>query len=303
MRFSPLAGATCPVACLLAAFAGEGFAQPESALEPSGSATRRLSSFLESRDLAERRREAIENEVSVNGPYSAALIDELNALAFLYREIGENDLAVQSLEQALQIVRANSGLFSLDQVPLIEQLLDAELARGNGAAVQGLEGRLIELAYRHPTDLRSADILRSAGDRQLEVFGLYLDGALPPEVTISVDFAGMGTRRPPPRGRSSVFRAQRYYLDAIGVLLRSGPIGHDALRELETKLLHTYYLELTEADPDRLRIDLLAKLGKQAHERLISYATWNGTLEDRARALVGLADWELLFSRNGTALE
>lgn len=305
MRFSPFSGAPSAVACFLAAIAGQGLAQPESKLEPSAPADRgRLSSFLEARAIVERRRETIDAEISASGPYSAALVHELNALALLYREIGEDDLAAQSLEHALQIVRANSGLFSLDQVPLIEQLIAAERARGNGAAVAELERQLLALAYRHPTDLRSAGILRRAADRQIELFGLYVDRALPPQVTVNIGFADMGARRPLPPDVVFMRRAQRYYFDAIDVLHRTGSFDYEALKELETKLLYTYHLERTHGERDLERLEAIARVGRQTYERLIAYATIGDVpLEERARALVGLADWQLLFSKNSTALE
>lgn len=304
MRFSPPASAANAVACLLAAIAGEGFAQADARLEPSDSSARgRLSSFLEARALAERRRAAIEAEISANGPYSPALVDELNALAFLYREIGEEELAVQSLRQALQIVRANAGLFSLDQVPLMLQLIDGERTLGNAAAVAELESQLLGLAYRHPNDLRSADILRRAGDRQVELFQLYVDRALPPQITIEVG-PEMAGRRPLPPARSAAIGAEKLYLDAIAVLHRTGAFDHEALPELERKLVSTYYAERTQTGPDRGRIEAIERLGRQAYERLIAYAAaGSGTLEERARALVELGDWELVFTKNATALD
>jgi len=303
MRLSPSAGAACAAACLLAAIAANGFAQPE--LEPTASAfPDRLSVFLENRALAEQRIAAIRDEEAANGPYSPALIDQLKSLALLYLEIGDSHLAAESFRKALQIERANFGLFSLDQVPLIEQLIEAERARGNLAAAAELERRLLALAYHHPEDLRSAEILREAGDRQLALYDLYVERKLPPEININLGFAGPSARNRPPPGRFAVLRAQQHYFDAIGVLLRTGSYGHDALPELERKLLHTYYLELTESGPESLRVDRLSTLGRQAHERLIAYEALNeGTLEDIARAHTALADWKLLFSHNGAALD
>src|SRR5690606_27909176 len=99
-------------------------------------------------------------------------------------------------------------------------------------------------------------------------------------------------------------RAQRFFTDAIGVLLRTESYGDERLHELEKKLLYTYYLELTQDDPLPYRIDAISALGEQAHERILGYhALSEGTVEEFARSLVELADWELLFSRNSTAID
>src|SRR5690606_22182089 len=128
----------------------------------------------------------------------------------------------------------------------------------------------------------------------------YLARELPPEVTVSLGF--VGASRPPP-AKMSIVQAQRLFTDAIGVLLRNGSSSIGVLQELERKLVYAYYLELTEADPLPLRIDALASRGKQAHERMLAYHMLNeGPTEEVARSLVELADWELLFSHNATAL-
>src|SRR5690606_29128580 len=153
MRFSLTRGAMIAFVCFLAVFAGEGIAQPEAGLEPGPTAAReRLASFLDGRERAERRLDAIQQEEATNGPYSAALIDHLQSLALLYREIGDAERAAAAMQKALQVERANHGLFTLDQVPLIEQLINAERERGNGEAVAELERRLLQLAYHNPAD-------------------------------------------------------------------------------------------------------------------------------------------------------
>ena len=302
MRFSLSRCAARAAACVLAAGAGQAFAQTEPALEPSSS-QQRLSQFLERSEAASQQLAAIEQEESTNGPYSVALIDQLQSLALLYQEIGRIDLAVESMQKALQVERANSGLYSLDQVPLIEQLVAAERARGNFEAVVDLEQRLLRLAHYHPNDIRTVDLHRDAGDRQLALYGSYLvNGA--PELTLNLGFAGPPRAAPPNRpSRSSVFRAQRHYSDAIQVLLRTGSYADAALQELEKKLVYSYYLELTETDPNPFRVEQISALGSQAYQRLVAYqGLKNGSVEDIARALVELADWDLLFSRNASAL-
>src|SRR5262245_7785626 len=65
------------------------------------------------------------------GSYAKELIEPLKDLSFLYQEKGEYALELATLEQARQVVRANYGLSSLEQAPLMRQQIRAEESRGN----------------------------------------------------------------------------------------------------------------------------------------------------------------------------
>jgi hypothetical protein len=87
--------------------------------------------------------------------------------------------------------------------------------------------------------------------------------------------------------------AQRNYANAIEVLVRTGLYASDELEQLERDLLRTSY-----AFSGRYYT------GRHSISRLISYSVANGEpLVDRARVLLELADWDLLFERRGPALE
>lgn len=90
---------------------------------------------------------------------------------------------------------------------------------------------------------------------------------------------------------------------AIRSILRRGEYGHEDLLELERGLVRTYYLESTTGSSPN-RAGGLYYLGRESYRRRVAYAGLNsGTPLDFGRALVELADWDLLFSRNGRALE
>ena len=74
-------------------------------------------------DEAERIAEDIRAAVQTDGPQSAALIGPLSELAVLYEAEGEHALATAALEEARHVVRANYGLHTLDQAPLMQQAL------------------------------------------------------------------------------------------------------------------------------------------------------------------------------------
>lgn len=73
----------------------------------------------------------IDVEETLNGPLSEGLISPLSALAELYRDGGDLALASATLERIVQILRVHYGLHSLEQAPLIRQLIANEEAAEN----------------------------------------------------------------------------------------------------------------------------------------------------------------------------
>ena len=127
----------------------------------------------------------IEEIQARDGQYSPALLDELTRLIVLYRENEDNALALVAIERALQVVRANSGLYSLEQVPLLWQRIESEEALGNDAEVWDLEQELLTLARRHPDDPQAVPVLRKMADRQMEVIERMVDtNETPPQVIL-----------------------------------------------------------------------------------------------------------------------
>ena len=126
----------------------------------------------------------IEEIQSLHGPNSPDLIDPLTRLGLFYEESGDEPLAIAAVERALQVVRVNDGLRSLEQAPLIRQLIRNEESRGNHSVAWDLEQELLKLLRRHPDDVTTVPFLREIADKQIEVLGRYLGGELPPQLIL-----------------------------------------------------------------------------------------------------------------------
>ena len=313
------------------------------------------------------------------GPYSPALRDELERLIVLYRENEEHLLALVSIERALQVARANSGLYSLAQVPLLKLRLESEEALGNHEAVWDLEQELLKLARRHPDDPQTVPVLRYVADRQMDVLGRVVgSNEIPPQVILGCYYqlwtTNLGESCPRAGSRTTVVQgmladAERNYADAIAVLLRNEAYGSEELRELEmelvrgAELVHEEYehegnrgitgtrtknevpvplvpwttaaesvepwrsrmapiMELAEwelpyesagtpeehflepGEPRDARYRAPYYRGRQSLRRLYAYSVAStGTRAARASAIAAIADWDLLFSNNGLAVE
>jgi hypothetical protein len=246
---------------------------------------------------AERQRqlvERIQDEQARQGPNAAGLISPLTALAQLYLDVGDRALAAATLERARQVVRANHGLQSLEQVRLIRQQIALEESAGNAGAVWRLEEELLSLARLHPSDLRTVTILREAGDRRTDILHRVSAGENPPEVALGCYYhwrdgtaaSDVGTCRAGSTTdaiRNLTLDARRAYAEAIAVLLRHGHYDSAELRELEGELLRN-------ADRARGRADFagfelvgraLAPQWQAAMQSLDQLTRWTTSLNQR----------------------
>ena len=233
---------------------------------------------------------------SHDGPYSPELIDPLTTLSLSYEEDGLHDLSAAVTEQALQVIRANYGLRSLEQAALIRQRLTSEETRGNFAEAWDLEGELLRLARAHPEDPRSGEVFHEIGDKRIDLLERYLGGEAPPQLVLGCFYGAEGNCTSGSKDEAAqmiLTSAQRNYLNAIRSLLQQRAYTSGELQGLEMDLLRTSYVYggryLT---------------GRQSLSRLISYATANGEpLDKRAVMFVEVADWDLLYERRASALD
>jgi len=170
------------------------------------------------------------------GAQSAELIKPLTELAAIYETEGERAYAAAALEEARHVVRVNYGLYTLEQVPLIEQALQNQQALGQVAMVQALEEELYDLASRHPDDLRTVAIHRGIAERRMNLLQRFIADEHPPEI---YGTSGLFSFERDEVITDLVSEAQIHYADAAAVLLRNGLLSSDELRDLEMQLVNT----------------------------------------------------------------
>jgi tetratricopeptide (TPR) repeat protein len=232
------------------------------------------------------------------GSYAKELIEPLQTLSLFYQEKGDYALELAALEQARQVVRANYGLSSLEQAPLMRRQIRAEEAGGDFTAAWELEQALLALAQKHPDDPRTAPIYREIGDKRMELMRSFLAGERPPQLILGCYYdARFDDQRNCTAGsregaaRRILVDAQRNYANAIGVLRRGQEYG-DELLELENRLLLNSYLS---GDYQQGRQGLVRMIYDDA-------ATSQPALS-RIDRLVQLADWDLRFGQRALALD
>ena len=240
--------------------------------------------------------DSIEREVSRGGAYSEELIAPLSELALLYQEADDRALASATIERALQVVRANYGLYSLAQAPLISRLVANEAAAGNHETAWEVEDELLTLAKRHPEDLRTVAIFREIGDRRVRLS----NDELPLSVVCRGHWNAAGCREGSNGFAAGSVRslandftagsvrslvntgAMNDWGDAINVFLQNRLYDSQELRELEQKLIALGSCEVA----------------RESYRRLMFYDEANAeTWLNRAATIVRAADSELVCSR------
>ncbi len=244
---------------------------------------------------------------SRGGPYSPELLDGLKRLIALYRESDNPTFTLVVIERALQVVRANSGLYSLEQVPLLWQRIESEEALGNDAEVWDLEQDLLTLLRRHSEDMRVVPELRRVADRQSLVLERVVNsGEIPPQVIHGCyydEWRNIGDNDCRSGSRTTVVRglladADRNYADAVAVLLRNEAYSSDELRELEMELVRGAELIRDEYERDGSRGTTGSRIENPVPVPLVPWSSAAKTLEpwrSRMAPIVELAEWELPY--------
>lgn len=354
---SPLLALAVLGACLTAA------AQP--AFEPTA--------------LDEPQRQIVEQIRAIrarDGVTASGQIPPLTELAVLYEQSGEPAFAIAALDEAMQLIRVDRGVHALDQAPLLAESI--RIAQASGAASDAWEREqdLVQLAGRHPEDLRTVQIFRDVADRRIALFERWNAGEYPQELVLGEYCSSLGqivTCRRRLAARQLLGDAQYYYAEAIAVLLRNALYSTEELRALEMELvrssdlprqqpdlldtrrlgtivwtgsrsrtaIRTPGLEESDRDPflsqsrsdvitDQLaslrpsdvRLDPRAEdaledplshtfdastyyeFGRRSLRRLYDYEVASeAPLVDQLNAVMQIADWDLLYSRNTSAFE
>ncbi|MDX1430323.1 MAG: hypothetical protein R3282_08550, partial [Rhodothermales bacterium] len=222
--------------------------------------------------LLERERQLVERvdlEQSVNGPYSEDLIGPLTTLSLFYEEIGDHQRADATTMRVLQVVRANYGLYSLEQAPPIRQLIARAQDRGNAAAAWELEQELLALAERHEGDLRTARIFLDTAERRQDILERFGAGEIPPEIILGCYYRDNDTQEARLRGPTPMVTTQLnnstqqceagsrplarqalagetqwYFMRVVEVILENEGYASEALLEPLTALTRSSYLYL-----------------------------------------------------------
>ena len=264
--------------------------------------------------------DAIQAEEQADGKYSKNLASELLSLAVLYQQRGDHILAIPVLERARQIIRYNEGLYSLDQVPMVERTLASRDALHDGVVDQ-TEDQLLELAQRNPGDARVADIYYELANRHVGNVERFLNDPSQQELTVTLNVNGLAPHRETPEetALTTLDGARDDYAQAIRSVVRHSSPDGPSLGDVELGLVRSYYIEaqnVNKLSPLAAQTD--SRLGKPRYQEGIRAALHERGVESYWRRMrytvkadrpdseiaaeqLELGDWHLLFDDNELA--
>jgi tetratricopeptide (TPR) repeat protein len=93
-------------------------------------------------------RARISDILSTSSTYSVELREQYDALGTLLQRDGQHEEAIKVFDSAMHIDRVNGGLYTLDQIPIVEKLIVSHDALGNWSDVNDLHGYLFYIQQR-----------------------------------------------------------------------------------------------------------------------------------------------------------
>ncbi len=93
-------------------------------------------------------RERIRDTQANDNPYSNALREQFDALGALLQQDDEHEDAIAAFESAMHIDRVNGGLYTLDQIPLVEKIIASHEALGNYTEVHDFHAYLFYIKQK-----------------------------------------------------------------------------------------------------------------------------------------------------------
>jgi tetratricopeptide (TPR) repeat protein len=231
-----------------------------------------------------------------DGPNSTESIGPLTALALIYQENGRHDLAIGIIERARGVVSVNYGLYSLEEVPLLQMAVRNEEARGNAELGWDLEQELLDLARRYPSAPETYPVYREVARKRADVLADYRGGGFPPQIVLGCYYSRFtgptfegpaGSCRAGERGAAIAnlrWEVTRYYRQAFDTLLHNDP-SRDELRAFLDDVLPVAYRGDANVNVPR------------AFNRLVEYESRNplSTPQSRADLVIEVADWSTIL--------
>ena len=265
------------------------------------------------------------------GPFDTGLFEYYLDLGLAYQDQGLHEEAIEAFEKAEYISRINNGLYSPDQFPVVERMIESYIATGDLLTANSKQQYLLYLntQFYGEDSLEVVPALDYLADWNMDTFLTAL--TLGNSVGLNINFGGRGVgginATPRALAMRNLFLAQSQYYQAIENLIDHRRLFDPKLLELEQKLVEAIFLSALRRgileDPvfylnrrtartgsrivrDELRGNTMSYInGRNAWMRMQIYVENNpaATPLDVARTMLGQADWNMMFNRRVTARE
>ncbi len=117
---------------------------------------------------------SIQNLEEDGGAWNGALIETLSGLGNLQQELRNHEAALASFDRAMHISRINNGLHNQNQIPLVNEIIESNLAVGNWEQADLYYDYLFYIQQKTfgVTDPRIIPILEDLGNWNMRAFSI-----------------------------------------------------------------------------------------------------------------------------------
>ncbi len=250
----------------------------------------------------------IERIESEQGAFSSALSEQLLSLAANYQARGKHSEAVEAFKRALHVQRINEGLYSMAQVPAMEQMIESQIAIGEWDEAAKRHSHMYWLHQRNfgKDDPRMLPMLEKMSSWHLNAFSLS-----------------------PVNIANHLMSAHHLFAMSIDIIDKHyGKQDMQMIKPLKGLAVSNYYLATLQAEQSRraamvtasssnnaAQAERKARLdhyilnsyynGKQAISKMIDIyeSTEHADSSDLIAAHVQLGDWYMMFDRSNAAMD
>ncbi len=238
------------------------------------------------------------------GPHAAELAEARLRLGLLHQQTGDHGQALVALQDALQTVRVNAGLYSMEQVAILEAIIDSHVALGARQELRGDYEHLFWLYTRNYGSDRAAlvPVIKKVGQWYFDLYNLA-----PPNTTVEPLIAAddLYARALKILPQDSPPQARAYILYKVAVInhhiaedVQDAMLSHREIREamIPHGRASPY---INEVAVRQYYADQSFYKGKRSLTRIVEAYKQElpGALMDYARALVFMGDWLTVQSR------
>ena len=235
---------------------------------------------------------------AAEGPHAGELIEVRLSLGLLFQQAGDHGRAVAALQQALQSVRVNEGLYSMSQVPILEAIIDSHVALSARDELRRDYEYLFWLYQRNygERDAGLVPVIKRIGQWYFDLYNVS-----PPNTTVEPLIAAddLYSRA------LDILPDDALSRDRVDILYKVAVINHHVAEDVQDPMLsHREIREamiphgrptpyLNETAVRQYYADQSFYKGKRSLTRIVeSYeANLPDTITEYARALVFMGDW------------
>ena len=269
-----------------------------SATSTNHQAAHQKQTLLEYRDLIARTETA-------GGAWSADLVEQLSAIGSVQQSQGDYSSALRSFHRAMHVSRVNAGLNTVDQIPIVQNMIASHLALEQWSEVDLYQNYLFYIQQRAygSNDARIIPMLQQLGEWNMQAFELGLGDALGLRLSAAqLLFRAAARLVEFHYGRSDA----RYIPYLRNVVLSAYQVARNPqlISELSNPEFRGDQAVMAAMINERLPSQPAGFIaGEQALRSIISYRQEQEDVYALAESIAELADWYLLYEQRKAADE